>query len=173
MRTNSSLPHSDSWYMRKALALARKAASQHEVPVGALIVNEQGLIIGRGFNRVEQLNSQLEHAELRALRQATRKQNDWRLDECTVYITLEPCIMCLCALGLSRCRRIVYAARSPLFGGTVDKICLPSLYTKHLRLIESGLCADEAADLLKRFFKQKREGLYEQRTKNSHQKQTA
>jgi len=172
MHKNKPVYRSDEWYMQKALVLAHKAALQDEVPIGAIIVDRTGKIIGRGYNKVEQYHSQQEHAEMRALRQATRKKNDWRLDGATIYVTLEPCLMCLCSIGLGRCARLIYATHSPLFGSNIDKDAIPPLYTKHLRSISSGVCAEQAARLLKNFFKQKREGRHEH-LKSHHKKQTA
>ncbi len=147
----------DILFMYKALKLAYKAQELDEVPIGALVVNQQGLIIGRGFNKTETSCSQIYHAEARAIAQAGKKQGDWRLDYCTLYVTLEPCMMCFALCGLSRIERVVYGAESPLFGYHLDKQALPDLYKKHIKGITGGILADEAQLLLKQFFKQKRE----------------
>ncbi len=106
--------------MRQALKLAQKAAVIDEVPIGALVVNEQGVILGRGYNMVEKLCTQTAHAELRALTQAGKKVGDWRLNGCWLYVTLQPCAMCLNSIKLSRIQGVVYGAESPLFGYHLD-----------------------------------------------------
>ncbi len=142
-------------FMEEALQLAREAYSHDEVPIGALIVDEKGAIIGRGFNRVEQSQSQLAHAELIAMQEATQARGDWRLEGCTIYVTLEPCRMCFSALQLSRIATVVYGAGSPRFGYQLDKITTGGVYKKDIK-IYSGLCADEAQELVKQFFKKQR-----------------
>ena len=146
----------DEWYMTQALKLAQKAARLGEVPIGAVVVDAHGSIIGRGYNAVERFGSQQEHAEMRALRQACRKVGDWRLDGAIVYVTLEPCKMCVYAIALSRCKEIVYGAASPLFGSKFKKEQEMSLYTKHLQEVRGGVLRDRASDMLRSFFKQKR-----------------
>ncbi|KKR96726.1 MAG: hypothetical protein UU47_C0009G0021 [candidate division TM6 bacterium GW2011_GWE2_41_16] len=162
---------SDEWYMTKALNLAQKAALLGEVPVGAVVVDKNGLVIGRGYNMVECRKSQQEHAEMRALRQAYRKMQDWRLDGACVYVTLEPCKMCLYAIALSRCSAIVYGAQSPLFGASYDPEKEVPMYIKHLKSVKGGVLEKKSADLLKFFFKQKR-GVYED-FKNTNQTKIA
>ena len=92
----------NEYYMKKALVLARKAFDLGEVPVGSIVVDSNEKIIGRGYNSVEKNKSQLAHAELLAISKAVKKRGDWRLDGCTLYVTLEPCGMCFHAIGLSR-----------------------------------------------------------------------
>ncbi len=108
-------------YMREALKQARKAFEQGEVPIGAVVVGPDGTIIGRGYNKVEQLQQQNQHAEVRAINQACKKIDSWRLLDCSVYVTLEPCGMCMHLIKLSRMRGVVYGANSPLFGYRLDK----------------------------------------------------
>lgn len=148
-----SKTHSD--YMRQAMVLAQQAYTHDEVPIGALIVDADGTIIGRGFNRVEQTKSQLAHAELIAIAQATAYRNDWRLDGCTLYVTLEPCSMCFSALQLSRIATVVYGANSPRFGYHLDKIAMGGVYKKDIKTY-SGVHADQAQELVKQFFKKQR-----------------
>lgn len=148
--------YSDEQYMDQALVLAQQAFAIDEVPIGALIVNSQGRIIGSGFNRVESERCQLAHAELRALREATDAQGDWRLEGCTVYVTLEPCSMCYHALRLSRVKKIVFGADSPLFGFHLDKDSFISVYNLDAILTVQGVRKQECQELLKRFFQQKR-----------------
>jgi len=146
----------DEQYMRQALEDARAAGERGEVPIGAVIVVSDGQIVGRGGNRVEQFSSQVRHAEICALEAAGRFLGDWRLAGATLYVTLEPCMMCVSATALSRVERIVYGAPSPLFGYTLDKEGVLQVYTKHIKNITSGVCADEAAELLREFFRRER-----------------
>lgn len=147
----------DIYYMKRALELAQKAYAEGEVPIGSLIVSSQGEVLGQGYNMVEQFKSQLEHAELRAMREATLSINDWRLNHSTLYVTLEPCMMCISACALSRIERIVFGARSPLFGYQLDKEGVLELYTRQIKNITEGVLQREAAALLKRFFDKKGE----------------
>ena len=146
----------DSIYMQKALMLARKAAALGEVPIGAVVVAPDGAIIGKGYNRAERKMSQSYHAEVIALQQAGRAFKDWRLEGCTLYVTLAPCVMCYGLTCLSRIERLVYGAESPLFGYHLDNECLPRLYRNHMKGVTSGILAQESTLLLEQFFKQKR-----------------
>ena len=102
-------------YMAQALALAREAAAAGEVPVGCVIVR-RGVVIGRGRNRREERGSALSHAEVEAIAQANRALGDWRLSDCALYVTLEPCPMCAGAILNARIRRVWYGARDEAFG---------------------------------------------------------
>lgn len=153
---NTERYHHDEQYMRQALADARAAGERGEVPIGAVIVSPDGQILGRGGNCVEESFSQVRHAEICALEAAGRSVKDWRLAGATLYVTLEPCMMCISAIALSRIERIVYGAPSPLFGYTLDKEGVLQVYTKHIKNITSGVCADEAAQLLREFFRRER-----------------
>ena len=141
----------DHRHMKLARRLALKSRASEEVPVGAVIVNAAGIVIGRGYNRVEKKQSQLCHAELIAIKSALRHMPSWRLEACTIYITLEPCMMCLGALLISRIPRIVYGAPSHLFGISAQHSTLPPVYQAHT-LIEQGLQQEECGDILKHFF---------------------
>lgn len=147
----------DKIFMHKALKQAEHAFSNDEVPVGAVIVNSQGKIIGRGYNQVERRHTQLAHAELIALHQATKKLDDWRLLECWLYVTLEPCAMCMAAIRLSRCAGVVYGADSPQFGyQLVDKGSTFKLYKENVVEVVAGVCAEESGQVLRSFFKVQR-----------------
>jgi tRNA(adenine34) deaminase len=146
----------DVYYMRKALALAQKAAAGKEVPVGALVVSSTGEILGRGYNKVILKKTQIMHAEMIALDKASRKLGDWRLNNCTLYVTLQPCLMCLGFATLSRVSRIVYGAESPLFGVSLDKGTIPDLYKKHIAQVVAGVCGQEAQQIVVSFFKKRR-----------------
>jgi tRNA(adenine34) deaminase len=145
-------------YMEKALIEAHKSFKKDEVPVGCVIVDEAGKIIARAHNLVEQKNTQTAHAECLAITKAGKKLGDWRLTNCWLYVTLEPCAMCFHLAIASRLKGIVYGARSPLFGYQLDKFGTVSLYKdRQLPLAIIGdVCATQAAALLKEFFKQKR-----------------
>lgn len=143
-------------YMRQALGLARRAGLAGEIPVGAIIVSPEGTVLGKGANKTERHHSQLFHAEAVAISAAGKKQQDWRLSGCTLYVSLEPCMMCISLCALSRIERIVYGADSPLFGYHLDREGVLSLYTKQIKSITKGVLAEESAALLKEFFTAKR-----------------
>ena len=147
----------DISYMRRALMLARRAAALGEIPVGAVVISPRGAIIGTGYNLVERYQCQRHHAEMRALEKACKKSGSWRLDGCTLYVTLEPCMMCVSLGALSRLERIVYGADSPLFGYRLDKEGVLALYTKQIKNITAHVLAEESATLLKSFFMKQRE----------------
>ncbi|MBA3752265.1 nucleoside deaminase [Candidatus Dependentiae bacterium] len=147
---------SDSYFMEKALMLAKEAYELDEVPIGALVVSADNIIVGRGYNVTENQFSQSRHAEVCAIEQAGKTQGDWRMEQCTLYVTLEPCLMCMSLVCLSRISRVVYGASSPLFGYTLDKELLPFHYKKHIKGITAGVRADESKLLLEHFFKHKR-----------------
>ena len=143
--------------MRLALQEAHKAHLLGEVPIGAVIISNSGEVLGMGHNLVEATHSQIEHAEIRAIQAASKKVQDWRLDNCTLYVTLEPCMMCIAAIALSRVERVVYGAASPLFGYNLDKEGVLDLYTKQIKNITDKVLEHESAALLSDFFKKKRE----------------
>ncbi len=145
-------------FMQQALEQAQKAFEEDEVPIGAIVVDGQGTVIARDYNKVEQRNSQAAHAEMLVLAQAGEARGDWRLEDCWLYVTLEPCHMCFNALLLSRMKGIVFGATSPLFGYHLDNGRLVSLYNdKPLPLeIVAGIHEAESVALLQCFFKKKR-----------------
>ena len=144
------MEHED--YMREALSLAREAAQEGEVPVGCVIVKD-GEIIGRGRNRREELQRTSSHAEMEAIAQANERLRSWRLDGCTLYVTLEPCPMCSGAIINSRLKRVVYGARDPKAGCCGSVTDLFAMPFNHHPVVESGLRAEEAQALLQAFFK--------------------
>lgn len=146
----------DNAYMHRALAQARKAFAAGEVPVGAVVVDAQGGVLAAAYNRVEQMDTQTAHAEMRAITSAGRKRGDWRLDGCWLYVTLEPCTMCMGLATLSRFEGVIFGATSPLFGYRLDKQDGLPLYKRDIKMIIEGICGQEAADLLKQFFKNQR-----------------
>lgn len=147
----------DKRYMALALKQAQKAAVCDEVPVGAIVVDADGVIIARGRNKVEDSCNQAAHAELNAIIKATRIKKNWRLNGCWIYVTLEPCVMCIGLIINSRLSGIVYAAQSPLFGYNLDKGISSWVYKKNAFRVVHGVCVDQSVALLKDFFKKKRE----------------
>jgi len=144
----------DEYYIKKALELAKKSLENDEIPIGALIVDQNNNIIGTGYNSAEQKKNQLFHAEIIAIQEATKQKNDWRLDECILYVTLEPCMMCFGLIHLSRIKKLIYAANSHLF--TVKSL-YNKPYANHTCIIEKGPGEKESSDLLKTFFKKIRD----------------
>ncbi len=144
-----------SKYMHEALDLAHQAFDQNEVPIGAVVVDPDGVIIGRGFNQVEERKSQCAHAEMIAIQQATTTRGDWRLDGCAIYVTLEPCSMCYSLIRLCRFKTLLFGASSPRFGYQLDNIATSSVYKKDMNVV-SGVCSASAQVLLKRFFQMQR-----------------
>jgi tRNA(adenine34) deaminase len=153
----------DNEFMHHALAYAQQAYAADEVPVGAVVVDGHGVIIGHGYNQVEALKTQTAHAEMRAIVAATHARNDWRLDGCWLYVTLEPCTMCMGLITVSRMAGVVFGAASPLFGYRLDNDGDNWLYKKIVRSYApdavqtiEGIGAEQAAQLLKDFFKKQR-----------------
>ncbi len=146
----------DEQGMQAALREARLSEAADEVPVGCVIVHE-GSVIGRGHNQVEGLHDATAHAEILAIGAASNALHSWRLHECTLYVTLEPCSMCAGAIVLARLGRLVYGAFDPKAGGcgsVTDVIHEPRL--NHRVDVTSGLLAAECGELLREFFRRKR-----------------
>lgn len=143
--------------MGKCLALAEQAAAIGEVPVGALVVGSQGQIISEAYNLRETRQNAIAHAELMALEIACQKLSRWRLWDCTLYVTLEPCFMCAGAIILARIPRVVFAAHDPKSGaaGSLANV-LDDNRLNHKCEVVSGICAEESSLLLKSFFKIRR-----------------
>lgn len=149
----------DEKFMRAALKLAEAGQSQNEVPIGAIIVDKNGKIISRATNLRETHNTTLGHAELVAIHRACKKLNSWRLIDCTLYVTLEPCFMCAGALVQSRISRVVYGAVDPK-GGALHSLANVGSDKRlnHQFEITAGVLKEDCGLLLKNFFKQKRAG---------------
>jgi tRNA(adenine34) deaminase len=143
----------DSYWMGKALNLARKAETIAEVPIGAVIVRDN-TIIGRGFNQRESRNDPSAHAEMLAIRQAARKLNAWRLTGTTLYVTLEPCPMCMGAILLARIERIVFGCFDPKGGaaGSLYNLAADPRFN-HQAGLTSGIRGEECSALLSDFFR--------------------
>ena len=143
-------------FMERALELARQAADLGEVPVGAVVVLD-GIIVGEGFNRRETEKDPLAHAEIRAITDAAKRLGRWRLSECTLYVTLEPCPMCAGALVNSRIDHLVFGARDPKAGAVVSLFELVNdSRLNHEISVDEGVHAAACALLLKEFFKKRR-----------------
>ena len=146
----------DALHMVRALQLADQAASEDEVPVGAVIVHG-GRVIGSGYNQREALEDPTAHAEMIAITQAASSLASWRLEDCTLYVTLEPCPMCAGAIVQARIPRVVYGARDPK-AGAVDSLfrLLDDPRLNHRAAVTGGVLADQCGLLLSEFFAAKR-----------------
>lgn len=144
-------------YMREALKQAKKAYEIGEVPIGCVIVY-QDKIVGRGYNRRTIDKNTLSHAELNAIRKASKKMGDWRLDECEMYVTLEPCQMCSGAIVQSRIKKVFIGCMNPkagCAGSILNLLQVPQF--NHQVEMEIGILQEECSSLLKNFFKELRE----------------
>ena len=142
--------------MRAALAEAARAAAAGEVPVGAVLVRD-GAIVARGWNRPISTCDPTAHAEIVALREAAAAHGNYRLPGCELYVTLEPCAMCVGAMVHARLARVVYGARDPKTGACGSIVDLPALAQwNHHGVFEGGILADECGALLRRFFADRR-----------------
>lgn len=143
-------------YMRAALTLARAAFDAGEIPVGCVVVGADGEIIGSGRNAREQTGSALAHAEICAIEEACRTLGDWRLTDCTIFVTLEPCPMCAGAIINARIPTVVFGAREENSGACGSVIDLFSERFGHRPAVYSGVLEDECAELMHRFFEKRR-----------------
>ena len=142
----------DEEYMEKALELARKAAEHGEVPVGAIVVNSSGEVIGEGYNRREELQSPTAHAELIAIEQAARRLGSRRLIGCTLYVTLEPCPMCAGAVMNAQLDRLVYGAFDEKNGACASVAALFDEKFTHIPRVRSRVLQKRCGDILTEFF---------------------
>lgn len=140
----------DEYFMAKALELALQAYDEEEVPIGALVVHENK-IIGKGYNQTERLQDVTAHAEMLAVTAASNAVNGKYLDQCTLYVTIEPCLMCAGAIQWARLGKVVWGASEPKFGfSRLDAQLLGKIETV------GGVMADQCGDVMKRFFKSRR-----------------
>ena len=149
---------SDEQYIRNALDLAREAAKRNEVPIGAVIVRD-GSIIAAASNRTLRDQDPTAHAEILAIREASAKLDRWRLDDCALYVTVEPCAMCAGAIVLSRMQRVVFGAwddKAGMAGSVGDLLRHPRL--NHRPDVRSGVLAEECAKVIEDFFRSQRGG---------------
>lgn len=148
--------HSDSYFMGEALRQARRAWEQEEVPIGAVVVRN-GQIIARAYNQVEILKDATAHAEMLAITQAESVIGDWRLNECDLYVTKEPCPMCAGAIVHVRFKRVIFGCPSPkdgAAGSLINLIQHPKL--NHRAQVTSGVRQEECAQMLQAFFRERR-----------------
>jgi len=145
----------DEFFMGKALAEAEKSLKKKEVPVGAVLISGN-IILGRGHNEPILKSDPTAHAEITALRKASSKQKNYRLPDCELYVTLEPCAMCLSALVHARVKRLVFGAYDPKAGAVESMMKFPFEKTNHRIEIKGGVLADACGKILKDFFQKKR-----------------
>lgn len=157
-------------YMKKALRLAQKAAELHEVPIGCVIVCEDK-IIGRGYNKRNTDKTPLGHAEITAIRKASKRLGDWRLENCTLYVTLEPCQMCAGAIIQARIPRVVIGSMNPKAGcaGSILNL-LENPHFNHQAQVIRGVLADECSSLLSSFFQALRQELRQKKALEKEEK---
>lgn len=143
-------------YMKEALLEARKAYELGEVPIGCVIVKD-GIIIGRGYNQKETTQDPTSHAEMVAIRNASKHLQAWRLTDAEVYVTIEPCVMCMGALIQSRVSKLIYGARDPKFGGarSLYELAEDTRHNHRFEVIE-GVLEEECASIMKEFFRMRR-----------------
>lgn len=144
-------------YMKEAIRQAKKAYALGEVPIGCVIVYE-GKIIGRGYNRRTIDKNTLAHAEMIAIKKASKKMDDWRLEDCTMYVTMEPCQMCSGAIVQSRMKKVVIGCMNPKAGcaGSILNLLQMEEFNHQVEL-EIGVLEEECSNLMKNFFKELRE----------------
>ncbi len=156
MRKYEPDPKTDEYYMKKALQQAKKALALGEVPIGCVIVYKDQ-IIGRGYNRRNTDKTALSHAEITAIKKATRYMKDWRLEDCTLYVTLEPCQMCSGAIVQARIPEVIMGAENPkagCAGSVMDILNNPGF--NHQVNVKKGVLGKECSDILKQFFEELR-----------------
>lgn len=146
----------DIFFMKEALKEAKKSYKKDEVPVGAVLVKE-GKIVARGHNNKENKNNPLGHAEIIAINKYCKKYNTWRLNDVTMYVTLEPCLMCSSILQQVRIARTVIATTDPKTGAMGSIININDIKSNHKICIEKGILLEESEELLKTFFKRLRD----------------
>jgi len=146
----------DRYFMKKALEQARQAGSKGEVPVGAVLVKD-GKIIARGYNQSISGCDPAGHAEIVALRKAGRKLKNYRLTGLTLYVTVEPCPMCLGAILQARIKRLIYGTADKKQGAIVSRLAVPLEKANHQVEIQSGVLSEECSQLIRNFFQKRRQ----------------
>ncbi len=154
-------------YMKLAIEEAKKAWEMNEVPIGAIVVYK-GEVIGRGHNLRENEQSPSAHAEMLAIQEASEYLNSWRLEDTTLYVTLEPCVMCSGAIVMSRIPHVVYGANDPKGGcsGSLMNLIEDTRFN-HRSTVERGILAEECGEMLRTFFKEKRAEKKQNKEKSS------
>lgn len=145
------------YFMGQALLEAEKSLVKEEIPIGCVIVKD-GQIIGRGHNAREEQQQAILHAEVMAIQEANRAVDNWRLLDCTLFVTIEPCVMCSGAIGLARIPYVVYGAKNAKFGGAGSLYdILQDERLNHRVAVETGICEKACAGIMQEFFRQGRE----------------
>ena len=145
------------FFMSEALKEAEKSLDKAEIPIGCVIVKD-GEVIGRGYNAREELNQAIMHAEVMAIQEANRTVGNWRLLDCTLFVTIEPCVMCSGAIGLARIPKVIYGASNQKFGGAGSLYdILRDERLNHRVEVETGVMEEECAKIMQDFFRQSRE----------------
>lgn len=145
------------YFMREALKEAEKSLAKEEIPIGCVIVKD-GKIIGRGHNAREELQQAIMHAEIMAIQEANQREGNWRLLDATLFVTIEPCVMCSGAIGLARIPRVIYGAANQKFGGAGSLYdILTDARLNHRVEVETGVLEEECAAIMQDFFRQGRE----------------
>lgn len=143
--------------MNRCLKLADSAQKKGEIPIGALVIDDTGKILAQSGNQRERQQTVLGHCELVVLHNACKKQASWRLSNCTLFVTLEPCHMCAAAIMQARIKKVVFAAHDPKAGAFGSKVNLSATPEMHHHIeVQSGLLADESSQMIKNFFKKRR-----------------
>lgn len=145
----------DVYFMKKALKEALKAYKIGEVPVGCVLVDENNKVVSRAYNKKEKLNDVCGHAEILCIKKASKKIGDWRLNNLTLYVTLEPCLMCSSAIIQSRIKRVVFGAYEPNTGAALSRIHAFKLENSSC-LVDGGVLENDCKILIQNFFKEKR-----------------
>jgi len=155
-------------YMKQAIKLAGKAAQLGEVPIGC-VIEYQGKVIGRGYNRRTTDKSTLAHAEIIAIKKACKKMGDWRLEDCTMYVTLEPCQMCAGAIVQARVKKVVIGCMNPKAGcaGSILNVLQMEEFNHQVE-IERGVLEEECSEMLTSFFKNLRKRLKVEKEENKN-----
>lgn len=145
------------YFMGQALKEAEKSLAKAEIPIGCVIVQD-GQIIGRGHNAREELNQAIMHAEIMAINEANATVGNWRLLDTTLFVTIEPCVMCSGAIGLARIPQVIYGAANQKFGGAGSLYqILTDERLNHRVVVETGVLAEDCAGIMQNFFRQGRE----------------
>lgn len=147
----------DEEYMRLAIAEAKKAADSDEVPVGCVIIDKNGEVISEAYNTGEHGKNAMEHAEVKAMREAAEKLGQTRLWDCEMYVTLEPCAMCAAGIAMMRIKRVIFGAENEKGGAVVNGVkYFESATCNHKPEVTSGVLENECGEMLSTFFKNKR-----------------
>lgn len=144
------------YFMQEALKEAQKSLDKEEIPIGCVIVKD-GHIIGRGHNAREELNQAIMHAEIMAINEANETIGNWRLLDCTLFVTIEPCVMCSGAIGLARIPKVIYGAKNAKFGGAGSLYdILQDSRLNHRVEVETGVLEEDCAQIMQMFFRERR-----------------